>query len=352
MYTIGYAAQHSEAALAPFKFERRALRPNDVAMQILYCGVCHSDLHQARDDWGFSRYPIVPGHEIVGRVTEVGSQVTRYKVGDAVAVGCMVDSCQQCDQCRKGEEQLCRENNTQTYNSLDRITHEPTYGGYSKHLVVREEFVLRVPDGLDLAKAAPLLCAGITTYSPLRTWNAGPGSRVAVIGLGGLGHMAVKLAAGLGADVTVLSRTPDKLDDARALGADKLLVSSDAKAMAAARSSFDLIIDTVPVRHDVSPYMSLLDVDGTLVIVGQVGPIDEQLTVPFILGRRRLAGSPIGGIAQTQEMLDFCAKKNILPECEMIRMDQINEAFERMQRSDVRYRFVIDMASLDDTTGA
>lgn len=352
MYTIGYAAQHREAQLAPFKFERRALRPNDVAMQILYCGVCHSDLHQARDDWGFSRYPIVPGHEIVGRVTEVGSQVTRYKVGDAVAVGCMVDSCQQCDQCRKGEEQLCRENNTQTYNSLDRITREPTYGGYSKHLVVREEFVLRVPDGLDLAKAAPLLCAGITTYSPLRTWNAGPGSRVAVIGLGGLGHMAVKLAAGLGADVTVLSRTPDKLDDARALGADKLLVSSDAKAMAAARSSFDLIIDTVPVRHDVSPYMSLLDVDGTLVIVGQVGPIDEQLTVPFILGRRRLAGSPIGGIAQTQEMLDFCAKKNILPECEMIRMDQINEAFERMQRSDVRYRFVIDMASLDDTTGA
>ncbi|MBG8559482.1 NAD(P)-dependent alcohol dehydrogenase [Pseudomonas qingdaonensis] len=352
MYTIGYAAQHREAPLAPFKFERRALRPNDVAMQILYCGVCHSDLHQARDDWGFSRYPIVPGHEIVGLVTEVGSQVTRYKVGDAVAVGCMVDSCQQCDQCRKGEEQLCRENNTQTYNSLDRITREPTYGGYSKHLVVREEFVLRVPDGLDLAKAAPLLCAGITTYSPLRTWNAGPGSRVAVIGLGGLGHMAVKLAAGLGADVTVLSRTPDKLDDARALGADKLLVSSDAKAMAAARSSFDLIIDTVPVRHDVSPYMSLLDVDGTLVIVGQVGPIDEQLTVPFILGRRRLAGSPIGGIAQTQEMLDFCAKKNILPECEMIRMDQINEAFERMQRSDVRYRFVIDMASLDDTTGA
>ena len=352
MYTIGYAAQHREAPLAPFKFERRALRPNDVAMQILYCGVCHSDLHQARDDWGFSRYPIVPGHEIVGRVTEVGSQVTRYKVGDAVAVGCMVDSCQQCDQCRKGEEQLCRENNTQTYNSLDRITREPTYGGYSKHLVVREEFVLRVPDGLDLAKAAPLLCAGITTYSPLHTWNAGPGSRVAVIGLGGLGHMAVKLAAGLGADVTVLSRTPDKLDDARALGADKLLVSSDAKAMAAARSSFDLIIDTVPVRHDVSPYMSLLDVDGTLVIVGQVGPIDEQLTVPFILGRRRLAGSPIGGIAQTQEMLDFCAKKNILPECEMIRMDQINEAFERMQRSDVRYRFVIDMASLDDTTGA
>ena len=346
MYTIGYAAQRPDAPLAPFPFERRELRGNDVAMEILYCGVCHSDLHQARDDWGISRYPIVPGHEIVGRVTAIGSAVTRYKVGDAVAVGCMVDSCQQCDQCRKGEEQLCRETNTQTYNGLDRITKAPTYGGYSKHLVVREEFVLRVPDGLDLAKAAPLLCAGITTYSPLRTWNVGPGSRVAVLGLGGLGHMAVKLAAGMGADVTVVSRSADKLADALALGADQLLVSSDAKAMASARSSFDLIIDTIPVRHDVSPYMALLDIDATLVIVGQVGPIDEQQTVPLILGRRRLAGSPIGGIAQTQEMLDFCAKKNILPDCEMIRMEQINEAFERMERSDVRYRFVIDMASL------
>ncbi len=346
MLTIGYAAQTAKSPLAPFKFERRALRPNDVAMEILYCGVCHSDLHQARDDWGFSTFPIVPGHEIVGRVTEVGSAVKRYKVGDAVAVGCMVDSCQECDQCRKGEEQLCRQANTQTYNSRDRITKEPTYGGYSKHLVVREEFVLRVPDALDLAKAAPLLCAGITTYSPLRTWNVGPGSRVGVIGLGGLGHMAVKLAAGMGAQVTVLSRSSDKQADALELGADALLVSSDKDAMKKAASSFDLIIDTVPVRHDVSPYMSLLDVDGTLVIVGQIGPIDQQMTLPFVLGRRRLAGSPIGGIAETQEMLDFCARKNILPDCEMIRMDEINEAFERMERSDVRYRFVIDMASL------
>lgn len=346
MLTIGYAAQTAKSPLAPFKFERRALRPNDVAMEILYCGVCHSDLHQARDDWGFSTFPIVPGHEIVGRVTDVGSAVKRYKVGDAVAVGCMVDSCQECDQCRKGEEQLCRQANTQTYNSRDRISKEPTYGGYSKHLVVREEFVLRVPDALDLAKAAPLLCAGITTYSPLRTWNVGPGSRVGVIGLGGLGHMAVKLAAGMGAQVTVLSRSSDKQADALELGADALLVSSDKDAMKKAASSFDLIIDTVPVRHDVSPYMSLLDVDGTLVIVGQIGPIDQQLTLPFVLGRRRLAGSPIGGIAETQEMLDFCAWKNILPDCEMIRMDEINEAFERMERSDVRYRFVIDMASL------
>lgn len=305
MFTIGYAAQTAAAPLAPFKFERRELRPNDVAMEILYCGVCHSDLHQARNDWGFSLYPIVPGHEIIGRVIEVGSAVTRHKVGDNVAVGCMVDSCMQCDQCRKGEEQLCRERNTQTYNSRDRITKEVTLGGYSKHLVVREEFVLRVPEGLDLAKAAPLLCAGITSYSPLRTWNVGPGSRVGVIGLGGLGHMAVKLAVGLGAEVTVLSRSADKADDAKALGADRLLVSSDKKAMTAAQSSFDLIIDTVPSRHDVSPYMSLLDIDGTLVIVGQIGPIDEQLTIPFVLGRRRLAGSPIGGIAETQEMLDF-----------------------------------------------
>lgn len=346
MKTLGYAAQSSTTPLAPFAFERRALRDNDVAMEILYCGVCHSDLHTARNDWGWTSYPIVPGHEIVGRVTAVGTAVTRHKVGDTVAVGCMVDSCQQCDQCRKGEEQLCREGNTGTYSGRDRLTREPTQGGYAKHLVVRQEFVLRVPATLDLAKVAPLLCAGITTYSPLRTWKVVPGSRVGVIGLGGLGHMAVKLAAGMGAKVTVLSRSPDKAADALALGAHQLLVSGDKEAMAKARSSFDLIIDTVPVKHGLDPYVPLLDVDGTLVLVGQVGPMAEQSTVPMILGRRRIAGSPIGGIRETQEMLDFCAEKNILPECEMIRMEQINHAFERMERSDVRYRFVIDMASL------
>jgi uncharacterized zinc-type alcohol dehydrogenase-like protein len=346
MKTTGYAAYDPTSPLAPYEFERRALRPNDVAMEILYCGVCHSDLHTARNDWGWSYYPIVPGHEIVGRVIEVGPEVSRYKVGDHVAVGCMVDSCQVCDQCHKGEEQLCREGNTGTYASTDRVTGEHTHGGYSKHLVVREQFCLRVPEGLDLARTAPLLCAGITTYSPLRTWNVGPGSRVGVIGLGGLGHMAVKLAVGLGADVTVLSRTRDKETDAIELGASRLLVSSDAAAMATAASGFDLIIDTVPVKHDLDPYLPLLDVDGTLVIVGQVGPMAEMNTVPLLLGRRRVAGSPIGGIAETQEMLDFCATKNILPECEMIRMDQINEAYERMERADVRYRFVIDMASL------
>lgn len=344
--TFGYAAPSAGARLQPFSFERRALRPNDVAMEILYAGVCHSDLHWARNDWGWSNYPVVPGHEIVGRVIEVGSEVTSFKAGDHVAVGCMVDSCQHCDQCRRGEEQLCREGNTGTYGGLDRITKEMTQGGYSKHVVVRQEFVLRVPDGLDLSRAAPLLCAGITTYSPLRTWNVGPGSRVGVIGLGGLGHMAVKLAAGLGANVTVMSRTPDKRADALALGADQLLVSTDPDAMMQAANGFDLIIDTVPNKHDLTPYLPLLDVDGTLVIVGQIGPLDEMSSVPLLLGRRRIAGSPIGGIRETQELLDFCARKNILPECETIRMDEINEAFERMERADVRYRFVIDMASL------
>ncbi|WP_085728520.1 NAD(P)-dependent alcohol dehydrogenase [Pseudomonas sp. R37(2017)] len=347
MKTVGYAALTAESPMAPFVFNRRALRPNDVAMEILYCGVCHSDLHTARNDWGWTVYPALPGHEIVGRVTSVGADVGRYEVGDIVAVGCMVDSCMECDQCRKGEEQLCREGNTNTYNGQDRVTRENTYGGYSKHLVVREEFVLRVPQNLDLAKVAPLLCAGITTYSPLRSWNVVPGSRVAVIGLGGLGHMAVKLAHGMGAKVTVLSRSADKKDDALALGADHFLLSTDSDAMTKAQSSFDLIIDTIPVKHSVDPYVSLLDVDSTLVLVGQVGPMAEHNSVPMLLGRCRIAGSPIGGIKETQEMLDFCAEKNILPDCEMIRMDEINHAFDRMEKADVRYRFVIDMASLN-----
>jgi uncharacterized zinc-type alcohol dehydrogenase-like protein len=346
MKTQGYAALKAGAPLVPFSFERRALRDNDVAMEILFCGVCHSDLHQARNDWGMGTYPMVPGHEIVGRVTDIGAGVTRYKAGDLVAVGCMVDSCQTCDQCRQGEEQFCREGMTPTYAGQDRITQETTQGGYSKHLVVREEFVLSVPETLELSKVAPLLCAGITTYSPLRTWGVGPGSRVAVVGLGGLGHMAVKLAAGMGATVTVIGRSAAKADDARELGADHYLISTDEQAMQQAYNSFDVIIDSIPVRHDVSVYMPLLDVDGTLVMVGQIGPIDEQNTFPMVFGRRRLAGSLIGGIKETQEMLDFCGRKNILPECEIINIDQINEAFERMERSDVRYRFVIDMASL------
>ncbi|WP_369790169.1 NAD(P)-dependent alcohol dehydrogenase [Rouxiella sp. WC2420] len=346
MLTKGYAALKAGEKLAPFTFERRELRDNDVAMEVLYCGVCHSDLHQARNDWGVGMFPMVPGHEIVGKVTAVGHGVKNTKVGDVVAVGCMVDSCQECDQCRHGEEQYCREGMTPTYAGQDRLTQEITQGGYSKHLIAREEFILRVPDTLDYSRVAPLLCAGITTYSPLRTWGIGPESRVAVVGLGGLGHMAVKLAEGLGARVTVIGRSAAKAKDAKELGADDYLVSTDAAAMKKAQNCFDFIIDTIPVQHDVSPYMPLLDIDGTMVMVGQIGPIDEQPTMPMVFGRRRLAGSLIGGIAETQELLDFCGRKNILPECEVINIDEINEAFERMEKSDVRYRFVIDMASL------
>lgn len=347
MKTSGYAATDATKPLARYEFNRRDLRANDVSIEILYCGVCHSDLHMTRNDWGGAIYPCVPGHEIVGRVIGVGSDVARYKAGDMVAVGCIVDSCGKCDQCLRREEQMCREGATLTYNGHDRITGDVTYGGYSKHIVVREEFVLSIPERLDVSRAAPLLCAGITTYSPLRTWNVGPGSRVGVIGLGGLGHMAVKLAVGLGADVTVISRTDAKTADALALGADRVLVSGDEMAMAASANAFDLIIDTIPVRHDLSPYLPLLDVDATLVIVGQLGMVDEHSTLPLLMGRRRISGSPIGGIAETQEMLDFCARMNILPDCETIAIQDINAAFDRMERADVRYRFVIDMASLE-----
>jgi len=348
MKVSAYAAQSATDALAPFTVERRNLRSDDVAIDILYCGVCHTDLHVSRDDWGGSVYPCVPGHEIVGRVTAVGTDVSRFSVGDAVAIGCLVDSCQTCRHCHNDNEQYCVEGPTATYGSPDRVTGENTLGGYSTHIVASDNFVLKMPDGLDLARAAPLLCAGITTYSPLRAWNVGPGSRVAVVGMGGLGHMAIKFAVGLGAHVTVLSRTADKKADAMELGADDFLVSSDEKAMSKAAASFELIVDTVPVKHDLNPYMPLLDVDGTLVLVGQIGPVDEISTYPMIFGRRRIAGSLIGGIAETQEMLDFCGRMNILPECEMIKMDEINTAFERLEHSDVRYRFVIDMDSLRD----
>lgn len=347
MKTIGYAAHSTDAHMVPFHFERRDLRPDDVAIEILYSGVCHSDLHTVNGDWGPQPYPLVPGHEIVGRVIDLGSEVKNYKVGDSVAVGCMVDSCQSCDQCENDEEQYCRNGMTPTYGAPDRISGETTQGGYSKHIVVREKFVLRVPDKLDITKAAPILCAGITTYSPLRKWNVGKGSRVGVIGLGGLGHMAVKLAVAMGADVTVISRSDKKRDDAKALGAKGFLVSSDVDAMAKAEQTFDLIIDTAPVKHDLNPYTPLLDIDATIVIVGQIGPMDEPMTVPLIMGRRRVAGSLIGGIAKTQDVLDFCAEHDIHPECEIIRMDQINEAFESLSKGDIAHRYVIDMASLD-----
>lgn len=349
MKTIGYAAHSAESALVPYHFSRRELRANDVSIEILYSGVCHSDLHTVNGDWGPQPYPLVPGHEIVGIVQAVGSDVTQYKAGDRVAVGCMVDSCQQCDQCHHGEEQYCRHGMTPTYGAPDRIDGTTTQGGYSKHIVVREEFVLRIPENMDISKAAPILCAGITTYSPLRTWNVTKGSRVGVIGLGGLGHMAVKLAHAMGAEVTVISRSNAKEKEAIALGAKGILASSDAAAMKAATSAFDLIIDTAPVKHDVSIYAPLLDIDGTLVVVGQVGPLDELMSIPLVFGRRRIAGSLIGGIAQTQEVLDFCAEHNVYPECEMIQMDQINDAFRRLEKGDLAHRFVIDMASLHTT---
>lgn len=317
-----------------------------MAIEILYSGICHSDLHTVNGDWGPQPYPLVPGHEIVGRVLEVGSAVQHYKVGDQVGVGCMVDSCQDCDQCHHGEEQYCRHGMTGTYGSKDRIDGEITQGGYSKHIVVREEFVLRIPAGLDMSRAAPILCAGITTFSPLRTWKVGPGSRVGVIGLGGLGHMAVKLAVAMGAEVTVLSRSDKKAEEARTLGANGILVSSDKSAMKAASASFDLIIDTVPVKHDVSPYSPLLDVDGTLVIVGQLGAMDEFVAAPLVMGRRRVAGSLIGGIKETQEVLDFCAEHDIHPICEIIRPDQVNDAYAVMSKGDIAHRYVMDMSSL------
>lgn len=348
MKTLGYAAYSSDAQLSPYHFERRALRSNDVAIEILFCGVCHSDLHTVNGDWGDQPYPLVPGHEIIGRVLDVGADVKSHAVGDTVAVGCMVDSCQHCDQCDNHEEQYCRNGMTPTYGAPDRETGEITQGGYAKHIVVREEFVLRVPENMDLAKAAPILCAGITTYSPLKTWNVGPGSRVGVIGLGGLGHMAVKLAAALGAEVTVISRTKRKESEAMAIGAKGVLASSDESAMQQAACSLDLIIDTVPVSHDVNVYLPLLDIDGSLAIVGQVGPMEAAATGPMIFGRRRVAGSLIGGIAQTQELLDFCAEKNVYPECEMISMDQINDAFAKLAQGDMAHRMVIDMATLDN----
>lgn len=346
MRTIGFACNSAEEDLAPFHFDRRNPRPNDVVMEILYCGVCHSDLHWARNDWGQTCYPTIPGHEIVGRVIEAGPDVTRHKVGDIVAVGCMVDSCQTCDQCRRGEEQYCRDGMNGTYGGFDVVEKTPNMGGYSKHLVVRQEFALKMPEGLDISKAAPLLCAGITTWSPLRTWQAGPGKRVAVIGLGGLGQMAVKLAVALGAEVTVISRSDRKKQEALALGADRLLASSNEKAMQDAADSFDLIIDTVPVEHDITPYLPLLDVDGTIAMVGQIGPMPQSTSLPLIYGRRRIAGSLIGGIRETQELLDFCARKNILPDTKTIAIQDINKAFEQLQQGDSHYRFVIDMSTL------
>lgn len=344
--TKGYAAQTKESTLAPWNFQRREVGPHDVQFDILYCGVCHSDLHQIRDEWGGSIFPMVPGHEIVGRVVAVGSQVSKFNVGDLAGTGCMVDSCRVCASCQQGLEQYCLNGNSQTYNGLEQDKKTPTYGGYSNTIVVHEDFVLHIPENLDLAATAPLLCAGITTYSPLRHWNVGPGHKIAVLGLGGLGHMGVKFGVALGAEVTVLSTSPKKQADAQKLGAHNFVVTSDPAQFESVKGSFDFILDTVSAEHDYGQYLSLLKVDGVHICVGAPPTPSAILALGLIIGRKSIAGSSIGGIAETQEMLEFCAEKGIVSDIELIAMKDIHSAYDRMLKGDVRYRFVIDMATL------
>ena len=349
--TTAYAwgVEEYDTPLKAMTIERRALRNDVVAIRITHCGICHSDLHMAHNDWGMSIYPMVPGHEIVGIVTAVGPDVTKYKVGDKVAVGCLVDSCQKCRQCASGHEQFCVEVATLTYSSLDRRDGSITFGGYSDHIVTRQEFVLKLPDSLDISRAAPLLCAGITTYSPLKKYGVGPGQKVGVAGLGGLGHMGVKIAHALGAHVTMITTSPGKGDDARALGADEVLISKDADAMNAAAGTFDFILDTIPVGHDVNPYLNLLAPNGNMVLVGAIEPLPSVHGGLLAMRNRTLAGSLIGGLPETQEMLDFCGEHGIHPEIETIRLGEVNEAYDRLVRGDVRYRFVIDIEASKPT---
>lgn len=344
--TKAYAAHSATSPLEPWTFERRVPNPHDVQIKILFCGVCHSDLHTARGEWNNTVFPVVPGHEIVGKVTAVGEHVKKYKVGDTVGVGCMVDSCRTCISCNEGLEQYCSHGFTGTYNSHDRNGSGMTYGGYSGQITVQEDFVLKVSDDLPLEAVAPLLCAGITTYSPLKYWKVGPGMKVAVVGLGGLGHMGVKLAVSMGAEVTLLSHSPSKKADSERLGAHQFILTSDEEQVKEVRGHFDFILNTVSADHDYNTYLTMLNRDGTMVCVGAppVGP--GIISFNLIGGRRSLAGSLIGGIAETQEMLDYCAEHNIVSDVEVIDIKDINEAYERMLKGDVRYRFVIDMGTL------
>jgi len=345
--TNAYAAQSPDAGLAPTAIDRRALRADDVAVEIDYCGVCHTDIHFVQNDWGLTEYPVVPGHEIVGRVTAVGDAVTAFAPGDVVGVGCMVDACRSCPACTEGLEQYCSEGPTLTYNSHDRHDGSLTFGGYSERIVVSDRFVVRVPSTLEPAHAAPLLCAGITTYSPLRHFGVGPGHRVGVIGMGGLGHMGVKFARALGAEVTLFTRSTAKVAEAERQGAHHVVVSTDEAAMAAAAESFDFMLDTVPVQHDLNPYLNCLTHDGTHILVGLLDPIEPPVGGGSLIFRRRvLAGSLIGGMPETQEVLDFCAEHDIRCDVEMLDIRDINAAYERVKRGDVKYRFVIDMATL------
>ena len=344
--TKAFATTSASAPLSAAVIERRQPLASDVQIQILYCGVCHSDLHFARDEWHFTQYPAVPGHEIVGRVTAVGSGVKKFKIGDTVGVGCLVDSCRTCPNCRTGLEQFCDNGMVMTYGSMDKHLGTPTLGGYAQSIVVTEDFVLRMPANLDLAAAAPLLCAGITTYSPLRHWKVGPGQKVGIVGLGGLGHMGVKFAKAFGAHVVLFTTSPNKVADGKRLGAHEVVVSTDTAQMAAQAGSFDLILDAVSASHDINAYLNLLKRDGNLVLVGAPEKPLPVAAFPLLFRRRSISGSLIGGLPETQEMLDFCGQHNITSDIEMIRMDQINTAYERMLKSDVKYRFVIDMASL------
>ncbi|AVJ19527.1 NAD(P)-dependent alcohol dehydrogenase [Serratia rhizosphaerae] len=345
--THAYAAHDAQSALVPFDYSPRTLREHDVQIKVLFCGVCHSDLHQARNEWNNTLYPVVPGHEVVGRVSAVGSGVTTYQVGDLVGVGCMVDSCRSCPSCEEGLEQYCENGFTGTYNGQDRQTGAVTYGGYSTDMVVDQDFVLRVPDNLDPAGVAPLLCAGITTYSPLRQWGVGPGKKVGIVGLGGLGHMGVKLARAMGAHVVLFTTSPSKIEDAKRLGAHEVVISRNPEEMAQHTNSFDFILNTVAAQHDLNPFLDLLRRDGTLTLVGAPEHDHPSPQVfNLILKRRRIAGSLIGGIAETQEMLDFCGQHGITSDIELIPMQQINQAYERMLKSDVKYRFVVDIDSL------
>ncbi|MBK4733334.1 NAD(P)-dependent alcohol dehydrogenase [Noviherbaspirillum pedocola] len=345
--SLGYGATDANSPLARMSFDRRDPGPHDVQIEILYCGVCHSDLHTVRNEWGNTVYPVVPGHEIIGRVTKVGEHVSRFKPGDMAGVGCMVDSCQHCDACAEGLEQYCENGFVGTYNGEEMHTGGMTYGGYASNIVVKEGFVLRVPNALDPAACAPLLCAGITTYSPLRHWKAGPGKKVGIVGLGGLGHMGVKLAHAMGAHTVLFTTSPNKREDGLRLGADEVVVSKNAEEMAKHENSFDFILNTVAAPHDLDAFLVLLKREGTMTLVGAPAtPHPSPQVFNLIMKRRHLAGSLIGGIRETQEMLDFCAEHGIVSDIEMIPIHGINEAYERMLKSDVKYRFVIDMGSL------
>ncbi len=341
-----FAAQDAESTLGPWNLERRAPGPGDIQIEILYCGVCHSDLHQIRNEWGNSIFPMVPGHEIVGRISKIGSDVKKFKVGELAGVGCLVDSCRKCENCKEGLEQYCLNGSSPTYNGLEQDKKTPTYGGYSKMIVADQDFVLRISDKLPLQNVAPLLCAGITTYSPLRHWNVGKGHKLAVLGLGGLGHMAVKFGVSFGAEVTMLSSSPSKKEDARKLGAHNFILTSDPEQLKSVQGNFDFIIDTVSAPHDYNEYLGLLRTNGVLICVGAPPAPAQIYAFNLIGGRKSIAGSLIGGLPETQEMLNYCADHQIVSDIELINIQEIHRAYDRMLKGDVKYRFVIDMATL------